>query len=119
MKEYKTKNETKNTTADFRSFLESNFVGVTRLFLMVCSNLDDNLKGDKAQNIKKYNVKKEAFSKKYNVIIYGRNFCNQSILIMNNMKTNKRPRLKLTGPLLEDHITRSLLYYNTSEIIIR
>lgn len=109
MKEYKTKNKTKNTTTDFRSFLESNFVGVTRLFLMVCSNLDDNLKGDKAQNI---------IYQKYNVIIYGRNFCNQSILIMNNMKANNRPRLKLTGPLLEDHVTRSLLYYNTSEIII-
>ena len=33
--EYKTKSEIKNTTIEFRYFLESNFVGVNRLFVSV------------------------------------------------------------------------------------
>ena len=38
--EYKTKWGNKNTTNKYRYFLESNFVGVNRLFALVCSNQD-------------------------------------------------------------------------------
>ena len=43
-KEYKTKSEDKNTTNELRYFLESNFVGVNRLFVLVYSNHDNNAK---------------------------------------------------------------------------
>ena len=35
---YKTKSDNKSDTNEFRYFLESNFVGVNRLFILVCSN---------------------------------------------------------------------------------
>ena len=37
--EYKTKCDNKNTTNEFRFFLESNFVGVNRLFVLVHTKL--------------------------------------------------------------------------------
>ena len=39
--EYKTKGEKKNTTNKFRYFLESNFVGVSRLIVLVYPNQND------------------------------------------------------------------------------
>ena len=42
--DYKTKNENKNTTNEFSYFLESNFVGVNRLFVLVYTNHGDNFK---------------------------------------------------------------------------
>ena len=36
--EYKTKNENKNTATEFRYFLELNFVGFNRLFVLVYTN---------------------------------------------------------------------------------
>ena len=41
---YKTKRENKNMRNEDRYFLESNFVGVNRLFVLVYSNQDDNAK---------------------------------------------------------------------------
>ena len=49
MNEYKTKSENKDTTNKYRYFLESNFVGVNRLLVLVYSNVDDNGKRYKAQ----------------------------------------------------------------------
>ena len=43
-KEYKTKSEDKNTANELGYFLESNFVGVNRLFFLVYSNHDNNAK---------------------------------------------------------------------------
>ena len=40
--EYKTKNKNKNTTNEYRYFLELNFVGVNRLFGLVYLHQDDN-----------------------------------------------------------------------------
>ena len=34
--EYETKSENRNTANEFRYFFESNFVGVNRLFVLVC-----------------------------------------------------------------------------------
>ena len=42
--EYKTKSENKNTKNEFRYFLESNVVGVNRLFLLVYPNRNNNSK---------------------------------------------------------------------------
>ena len=42
--EFKTKGENKNITNEYRYFLESNFVGVNRLFVLVYSYVDDNAK---------------------------------------------------------------------------
>ena len=47
--EYKTKSENKNTTQQYRYFLESNFLGVNRLFVLTFSNQDDNIKSHKAR----------------------------------------------------------------------
>ena len=42
--EYKTKSENKNTTNEYRYFLESNFVGVNRLFVLAYLNHNNNSK---------------------------------------------------------------------------
>ena len=42
--ENKTKSENKNTTNEYRYFLESNFVGVNKLYVLVYSNANDNAK---------------------------------------------------------------------------
>ena len=42
--EFKTKGNNKNTTFEFRCFLELNFVGVNRLFALVYTNEDENSK---------------------------------------------------------------------------
>ena len=51
--EYKTKSEIKNTTIEFRYFLESNFVGVNRLFVSVYWNEAPGSKRFKAKRWKK------------------------------------------------------------------
>ena len=47
--EYKTKSEVKNSTNESRYILESNFVGVNRLVVLVNSNEDGNSKRIKSQ----------------------------------------------------------------------
>ena len=42
--EYKTKSEIKNATNEYRHFLESNFVGVKRLFVLVYLNRSNDVK---------------------------------------------------------------------------
>ena len=42
--EYKIKSENKNATSGYRYFLRSNFVGVSRLLVLVYSDQDDNAK---------------------------------------------------------------------------
>ena len=41
---YNTKTENKNMTNEHRYFLEPNFVEVNRLFVLVCTNEDENAK---------------------------------------------------------------------------
>ena len=72
---YKTKRDNKKTTNKFRYFLESNFVGVNGLFVLVYTNHRDNAK---RFNARKYNLPK-GIIKNYNVIINGKNFYDQSI----------------------------------------
>ena len=47
--EYETKSENKNTTNEYRYFLEPNFVGIKLLFVLVYSNQDDNVKKFKSR----------------------------------------------------------------------
>ena len=42
--EYETKSENKNSTNEYRYFLESNFVGVNRFFVLIYSNQSDSFK---------------------------------------------------------------------------
>ena len=67
--ENKTKSENKNTTNEYRYFLELNFVGVSRLIVLVYSNQDVNTKRIKTQ---RYYLPKDII-KNYNVIINGKN----------------------------------------------
>ena len=73
--EYKTKNENKNKTNEYRYFLESNFVGTNRLFVLVYTNEDAHATRFKA---KIYYVPKGIIDN-YKVIINGKNFYDQTI----------------------------------------
>ena len=66
--EYKTKSEDKNTTIEFRYFLESSFVGVNRLFVLVYPNQSNDSKRFFAQ---KYHFPK-CIIKNYNLIFNGK-----------------------------------------------
>ena len=72
--EYKT-SENKNTTNDYRYFLESNFVGVNRLFTLVYSNAGNDAK---RYNAKNYYLLK-GIIKNYNIIVNEKNFNDQPI----------------------------------------
>ena len=85
--ERKTKSENKNTTNEYRYFLESNFVGVDRLFALVYSNQDNDSKIFKA---KRYNFYDQAIDPK--------------------IKQYEEIR-KLTTGQGEDYTTRCLLDY--------
>ena len=73
--EYKTKNESKNMTSEPGYFLESNFVGINRLYVLVYFNRNDD--------VKKYRVLRyylpKGTNENYNLIINGKNFYNQPI----------------------------------------
>ena len=49
--EYKTKSENKTTRNEYRYFIESNFVGVNRLLVLVYSNQDNDAKDLKLEDI--------------------------------------------------------------------
>ena len=49
--EHRNKSENKNMTNEYRCFLESNFEGATRFFVLVYSNQDDNAKSIKPEGI--------------------------------------------------------------------
>ena len=72
LNEYKTKSENKNTANEYRYFLESNFVGVSRLFVLVYSNQDDITKRFKTR---RHYLPKEIVNN-YNVIINVKNVYN-------------------------------------------
>ena len=68
--EYKTKSDNINTTNEFKYFLESNFVSVNRLFVLVYSNNNDNAKKCKGE---RYYLPKGILDN-YIVIIIEKNF---------------------------------------------
>ena len=72
---YKTKLKNENTTNEYRYFPESNFVGVKRLFVFIYPNQNDSVR---RFNDKKYYFPKDII-RKYNLIINGKNFCDQPV----------------------------------------
>ena len=71
----KQRSENKNTTNELRCFLEYNFVGINRLFVLVYLNEDSDPKRFKAR---RYYLPKDII-KNYNVIINGKNFYDHTI----------------------------------------
>ena len=71
----KQQSDIKNTRNEFRYFLEWNFVGVNRLFVLLYTNEGNNAK---RFNGRKYYLPKSII-KNYNVIINGKNFYDQEI----------------------------------------
>ena len=71
----KQKSENENATNEYRYFLEINFVGVNRWFVLVCPAEDADSKRFKA---KRYYLPK-GIIKNYNVIINGKHFYDQAI----------------------------------------
>ena len=59
-------------------FLESNVVGVNKLFVLVYPNQDNRSNGSKGYKAKRYYLPKEVI-KNYNGIINGRNFFDQPV----------------------------------------
>ena len=102
---YKTKSENKNTTNKCGCFLESNLVGVNRLFVLVYSNQDADSERFKTR---RYYLPKQIIDH-YNVIINEKNFYNQPI--DSDIKQYKENR-KLTTGHGEDNTTRCLLDYD-------
>ena len=72
--EYKTENENKNMKNEYRYFLESNFVGINRFFVLVYSDQDENSKSYKAKMYYLWKV----FIKNYNTINV-KNFYDQPV----------------------------------------
>ena len=102
--EYKTKSENKNTKNEYRYFLQSNFVGVSRLFFLIHSNQDDIPK--------RCNVGRSylpgSIIKNYNIIITEKNFFGQHNDFP--VKGYKEIR-KLTTEQGEDYTTGCMLDY--------
>ena len=103
--ERKTKSENRNTTNNYRYFLQSNFVAFNRLFALVHSNEDD---GSKRFNTRRYYLPKSLI-KNYNAIINGKNFYEQAI----DTDTQRCEEIrKLTTGQCEDYTTGCLLDYD-------
>ena len=73
--EYKTKSENKNTTNGYRHFLESNFAGVNRWFVLVYLNRNNAVKRFKTW----IHYLPKGTIKNYYFIINGNNFHDQPI----------------------------------------
>ena len=103
--ECKTKSENKNTTNEYSYFLETNFVVVNKLFILVYSN--------EANNAKKFNARKyylpKGIIKNYNVIINGKNVHDQPI--DSDIKWYEEIRKLRTGQG-EDYTNGYLFDYN-------
>ena len=95
--EYETKSERKTTTSEHRYFLQSRFVGVNKLFVLVYSN---------QENILRYIAKRYYLTKgiinNYNIIINGKSFYDQPIDFDINRYEEIR---KLTTGQDEDYTT--------------
>ena len=101
----KTKSDNKNTTNEFRYFLESNFVGVNRLFVLIYTNQDA---ASRKFKVKKYHIPKGIIDN-YNVIINRKNFYDQAI--DSDIKRYEEIRKFTTGQG-EDYTTGSLLDFD-------
>ena len=101
-REYKTKSENKNTTNEYRYFLEPNFDVVNKLFVLVHS--DHNAGSKRFKTWTYYSPK--GIIDNYHVIINGKNFYHQAI--DSNIKRYEEIRKSNTGQG-EDYATGCLL----------
>ena len=102
---YKTISKNKNTTNEYRYFLQSNFVGINRLFVLVYTNHDANAK---IVNARKYYLPK-GIIRNHNFIINGKNFYDKPI----NSDIKRYEEIKkLTTGQGEDYTTGCLLDYD-------
>ena len=76
--ESKIKSENKNTTNEYKYFIESNFVGVNRLFVLIYPNQGDKVK---RFNDKKYYSPK-GIIKNYNAIVNRTNFYDNLLILI-------------------------------------
>ena len=95
----------KKATNEYRYFLESNFVGVNRLFTLIYLNRTN---GVKQFNARKYYLPKDII-KNYNVTINGTNVYDQAI--DSDIKRYKEIRKLATGQG-DDYTTGCLLDYD-------
>ena len=102
------KSQNKSTTNPYRYFLESNFVGVNRLFAFIYPSQNNSVK---QFNAKKYYLPK-GINKIYNVIIKEKNF--YDLTIQSDTKRYEEIRKLTTGPG-EDYTTGCLLDYDYIE----
>ena len=100
-KEYKTKSENKNTTNEYRYFLDSNFVGVIRLFVLVYLNRNNDVYCLKVLYTKRHQQELQN-------LINGKNFYDQPI--HSDLKRREEIQ-KLTTRQDEDYTPKSLLDY--------
>ena len=103
--EYKTKNENRNITNKYRYFLEWNFVGVNRLFVLVYSNQDNNAKRFKTRRC----YLPKGVINNYKVIINGKHLYDQPI--DSDIKRYEEIRELTTGQG-KDYTIGRLLDYN-------
>ena len=78
MNEFKTKGGNKTTTNEYRDFLESNFVGANRLFVLVYTNEDANAK---RLITRRYFLPKGTI-KNCNVIINGKKIIPKQVILI-------------------------------------
>ena len=97
--EHKTKSEYNDTVDKYKYFLESNFAGVTRLYVLNYSKEDGNWK--------RYYLPK-GIIRNYDIILNGKSFYNQPTDC--NIKRYEETR-KLTTKQGEDYTTGHLLDY--------
>ena len=98
------KSENKNTTNEYTYFMESNFLGVNRLFVLIYPNQHNHLN---RFNGKKYYLPK-GITKNYNITINGKTFYDQPIHSDVKRYAEKR---KLTTAQGKDYTTECLLDY--------
>ena len=78
LNEHKTKSENKSMTNEYRYFLESNIVGVNRLFVLIYLNPDANSKRFKTQ---RYYLPK-AIVENYNVISNRKTYLTRQLILL-------------------------------------
>ena len=108
----KPKSEKKIRTNEFRYFLESNFIGVNKLFVLVCSNHENNATNFK---VERYYLPK-GIIKNDNVIINVKQIYDHAI--DSDIKCYVEIR-KLTTGQGEDYTTGCLLGYDYMKSLYR
>ena len=99
--ECKTKSETKNTTNEYRYFLESNFFGVNRLFSLVYTNADVNCQMSKILFTKRHSQKLQCYHQ-WKELLWPSNWLWYKT-IRKNQKINNRTGWDYTTGCLLDY----------------